>query len=63
MAGLSGMKEICDYTRRSEAIIRKWHKEYGFPLVKIGGVVESDTDLIDEWRRKMIDKDNDKNNS
>jgi predicted DNA-binding transcriptional regulator AlpA len=53
--GLSGMKEICAYTKRSESIIRKWHRDYGFPLVKLGGAVESDKAKIDAWRRRMIE--------
>ena len=58
MAGLSGMKEIANYAKRSEATIIKWHREYGFPMVKIDGTWEADTDLIDDWRRKMVNGGN-----
>jgi predicted DNA-binding transcriptional regulator AlpA len=54
--GLSGMKEICEYTQRSEPIIRRWHKELGFPLVKMFGAVQSDKKLIDEWLRRIIEE-------
>lgn len=55
MAGLSGWDEICQYTKRSRPVIRKWVREYGFPVMKLGGSVESDTESIDQWRRRMID--------
>ena len=56
MAGLSGWDEICTYTKRSRPVIRRWAVDLGFPLVKLGGAVESDTEKIDEWRRRMIDR-------
>jgi len=55
MAGLLGMKQITDYVSRSEVTVLKLHREYGFPAVKIGGTWESDTELIDKWRRTIIE--------
>lgn len=56
MAILSGMKEICGHLQRSEATVTKMMKEYpDFPAKKFGGGMwESDTDLIDEWKRKLL---------
>lgn len=52
--GLSGMKEIAKYWGRSQATVLKLIQEEGFPARKIAGNWESDTVLIDEWRRKKI---------
>ena len=57
MASLSGMKAICQYMNRSEPTILKLIREEGFPAKKICGGWESDTDLIDRWRRKKIAKE------
>lgn len=54
MALLSGWDAICAYTNRGETTLRRWVRENNFPVVKIGGCVESDTDLIDSWRRRRI---------
>lgn len=54
MATLSGMKEICDYYKRSEPTILKLIRDEGFPAIKIAGAWESDAELIDRWRRKRI---------
>ncbi|MGA1846897.1 hypothetical protein [Deferribacter abyssi] len=51
---LVGMKAIRQYVGRSEATVLKWIKEDGFPAKKVDGVWESDTVLIEKWRRKMI---------
>lgn len=56
MAGLAGMKEICGYMKRSEATVLQWQREMDLPIIKIGGAWEGDTERIDEWRRKMIDR-------
>jgi hypothetical protein len=56
MTTLSGMKEICDYYKRSEPTILKLIRDEGFPAIKIAGAWESDTDFIDRWRRKQIAK-------
>jgi len=58
MPGLSGMKAICGYVNRSEVTVLKWIRELRFPSTKIGGGIwESDTELIDRWRRKQIEAD------
>jgi len=54
MGGLSGMNEICKYCHRSEPTIMKWIQAQGFPAHKITGSWESDTELIDEWRKGII---------
>lgn len=52
--GLSGMKEIAKYWGRSQATMLKLIQEERFPARKIAGNWESDTVLIDEWRRQRI---------
>jgi hypothetical protein len=57
MPGLRGMNEICDYCRRSESTIMIWIQSRGFPAVKMKpGGWESDSDMIDEWRKEQIFK-------
>lgn len=51
---LSGRKEIMCHVRRAWPTIRKWIKHQHFPARKIDGQWESDTTLIDEWRKKQI---------
>ncbi len=51
---LSGMDEIGEYVRRSSVTILDWIRNMGFPASKIGGIWESDTFLIDRWRREQI---------
>jgi len=55
MGGLSGMKQITRFCNRSEATILAWIRERDFPACKITGSWESDTELIDQWRKKQID--------
>lgn len=54
MSQLSGMKQICEYIRRSECTVLSLVRTEGFPAKKIGGIWESDTELIDEWRKGNI---------
>ncbi len=54
MAGLTGMKEICNYCKLSESTLTKRISEEDLPAVKIGGIWESDTEDIDQWRRQKI---------
>jgi predicted DNA-binding transcriptional regulator AlpA len=54
MTALVGMKEISRYTSRSEATILALIRDADFPAVKIRGGWESDSDLIDTWRREQI---------
>jgi excisionase family DNA binding protein len=52
------MKAICGYVNRSEVTVLKWIRELRFPSTKIGGGIwESDTELIDRWRRQQIEAD------
>lgn len=51
---LCGRDEIEKYTRRSWKIIQKWLRHHRFPAKKIDGQWESDTMLIDDWRRDQI---------
>ncbi len=59
MAGLSGMKEICKFMNRSDATILDLYRAQDFPMKKIGGIWESDTDLIDKWRKGLIENEQD----
>lgn len=52
--GLSGMKQIASYVRRSEATTLKMIQLEGLPARKILGTWESDKTLIDEWRKRMV---------
>ncbi|MEW5734019.1 MAG: hypothetical protein AB1921_04140 [Thermodesulfobacteriota bacterium] len=52
--GLCGMKDLVRYTGRDKRTVLKWIREHGFPARRLDGRWESDTVLIDEWRRKRI---------
>lgn len=54
MTELIGMKAICAHMKRSEATVMILYRDMDFPMNKIGGVWESDTELISEWRRNYI---------
>lgn len=63
MAGLTGMKAICAHEgNMSEPTILKWIREYDYPAEKVDGVWLSDTDLANDWRKKMITKGRQKTN-
>jgi hypothetical protein len=51
---LHGGKEIMAYTGRRWKILLEWHKELHFPMIELNGAWESDTALIDTWRREQI---------
>lgn len=51
---LTGMKEIAHYARRSEVTILTWIRDMDFPARKIGGVWESNTSLVDQWKIAQI---------
>jgi len=53
---LVGLKEICSYTERGKATIRKWTDEDNFPAVVVDGRWESNTALIDAWRTRRIER-------
>ncbi len=55
---LSGMKEICNYINRHEDTVLSLIRDEDLPAVKIRGSWESDTDLIDNWRRDLISNRN-----
>jgi predicted DNA-binding transcriptional regulator AlpA len=55
---LSGMKEICNHLNRSEPTVLTLIRDYDFPAKKVLGVWESDTDLIDRWRKNQISRGN-----
>ena len=54
MAKLDGMKSICDYEKRSEATMLKLIREEDYPAKKIGGIWQSDTGVIEKWRKERI---------
>jgi hypothetical protein len=51
---LIGMSDICAYVRRSEKTVLDLIRCESLPARKIGGIWESDRQLIDEWRRARI---------
>jgi hypothetical protein len=51
---LVGMTEISAYLRRSDKTTLDLIRGEGLPARKVGGIWESDTLLIDDWRRKRI---------
>jgi len=54
MAALSGMNEICLHVKRSAPTVLDWVRAYGFPARKLNGAWESDTELVDKWRKGII---------
>ena len=56
MARLSGWQEIENYSKRSQSTLRKWKKDHNFPVVVLGGCIESDTELIDSWFKRQAEK-------
>jgi hypothetical protein len=54
MTALIGMKAICGHVYRSEATVLSLIRDCDFPATKIGGIWESDIDLISEWRKQQI---------
>lgn len=55
MAGLKGMASICAYFDRSESTILMLIRTENFPAEKIGGIWESTTEKINEWRDNRIE--------
>lgn len=53
---LSGMKEITDYVRRSEASVLTLIRTQSFPATKVLGIWESNTAMIDQWREAQVIK-------
>ena len=54
MARLQGMQQICDHYGKSESTMMMLIQSEDFPAVKIGGQWESDTEVIEEWRKERI---------
>lgn len=55
MSALVGMKAICQYMGLSESTLTQRKQQYpDFPMEKIGGVWESDQELITAWRKRQI---------
>ena len=54
---LEGMKAICNYVKRSEATVLDWIRFMAFPAKKLGGIWVSDTELISDWKKKIITSD------
>lgn len=54
MGRLVGMKEITQHMQRSESTVLKLYNEQDFPMVRIGGIWESDTDEIGKWHKEQI---------
>ena len=50
------MNEIEKYTGRPGNTIKKWVRENNFPAVFVDGRWESNTELIDSWQRRRIEK-------
>ena len=53
---LVGMKEICQYVRRSEPTVLDMIRTCEFPAKKIGGQWESSAKLIEKWKVSQIDR-------
>jgi len=60
---LIGMRQICAHMQRSESTILRLHLEMGFPMGQIGGIWESDTELIKAWKNKIINGGGDESKS
>ena len=54
MASLPGMKAITEYVKRSEVTVLKLMRTEDFPAKKLGGIWESDTDLLARQRNIPI---------
>jgi len=61
MASLTGRKAIVNYVGRSWQTIKHWIDTQAFPAIFFCGRWESDTDLIDQWKRAQITKATDRN--
>jgi hypothetical protein len=51
---LTGKKQIQNFVGRDWRVIMKWIVSYQFPATKLGGIWESDADLIVKWRQDRI---------
>ena len=56
MAALIGMKSITDYLMRHESTVLTMVRQYPtLPIKKIGGIWESDTESIDNWKKRYFE--------
>lgn len=53
---LLGMKAIADFTGRDRATIMKWIEKENFPAAKVDGRWESNTNLIEDYQRRRIER-------
>jgi len=54
---LVGMAAICQYMNRGEKTVLNLIRDEDFPARKLGGIWESDKELVDKWRRRRISMD------
>lgn len=50
------LEEIAIYSGRSKNTILKWVDDDNFPATKVDGRWESNTELIDNWQRRRIER-------
>jgi excisionase family DNA binding protein len=53
---LDGMKEICNYMRRSEDTVLRMVRFQDMPAAKLGGIWFSDTESIDKWVKGVAEE-------
>jgi predicted DNA-binding transcriptional regulator AlpA len=53
---LDGMKEICEYVKRSESTVLKLIRQEGFPAKKVLGEWMSSGAAIEKWRQELVEK-------
>lgn len=56
MGELIGMAAICDKVKRSESTVWNWIRDMDFPAKNVGGIWESNDDLIQTWKKKFMDE-------
>lgn len=54
---LHGINAIEQYVKRHYTTIMQWYRKEFFPMVRIGGAWESDTEKIDAWHKARIEGD------
>jgi hypothetical protein len=62
MPPLYGMKEIMDYLKLKRAESFYLRVKKGLPVCKICGRIESSTEMIEEWRRRLVSRKDNKYN-
>jgi len=51
---LIGIKEIADYLNRSPRTIKRYIKDKSLPVVKVGGVYETEKGQVNDWRNTFM---------